>query len=78
MRPYIELDEGRLREGVNQRQGIGWKTSEQKGIFKKITDKGGHYHFSLEDGDRMFLRNVGMDLPTYTAPEPKTTSSYLP
>jgi hypothetical protein len=41
MRPYIELGEGRLRERVNQRQGIGWKTFEQKEIFKKITDKGG-------------------------------------
>jgi hypothetical protein len=32
-----------------------------------------HCHFSPEDGDRMFLRNVGIYLRVYTASQPRTT-----
>jgi hypothetical protein len=28
-------------------------------------------HFNSEDGGSMFLRNVAIDLPNYTAPKPK-------
>jgi hypothetical protein len=30
---------------------------------------------ALEDGDSMFIRNVGIDLQINTAPKPKTTAS---
>jgi hypothetical protein len=34
--------------------------------------------FNPEDGDNMFLRNVGMNLSVYTAPKPRRTSSSSP
>jgi len=34
-------------------------------------------HFRPEDGDSMFLRNVGIDLRNHTAPKPKTTPTSL-
>jgi hypothetical protein len=30
-------------------------------------------HFNYEDGDSMFLWNIGIDLWNYVAPKPKTT-----
>jgi hypothetical protein len=43
--------------------------------------KGSHHcssvHFSPEDGDRMFLRNVGIYRRVHTAPKPRRTTSSL-
>lgn len=32
-----------------------------------------YYHFSPEDGKCLFMRNVGMTLRVYTAPQPRTS-----
>jgi hypothetical protein len=32
-------------------------------------------HLSPEDGDSMFLHDVGLSIPLFTAPKPRTPSS---
>jgi len=51
--------------GVNSGRGPEWHPRVHGGGGVK-TDAVQH-SFHLEEGDRMFLRNVGFDLPNYTA-----------
>jgi hypothetical protein len=63
-RGHIGLERKGLMERVNQRQGMWAKGQDQHAVFKQVTYQ--LCHFSPEDGDNMFLRNVGIDLRNYT------------
>jgi hypothetical protein len=47
-------------------------------VDSNVSEKHTVSFFSPEDGERMFLRNVGIYLWVYTAPGPRTSSSSLP
>jgi hypothetical protein len=44
---------------------------------RKKRERESHFTSVPENGDIMFLRNVGIDLQIHTAPKPKTSTTTL-